>query len=137
MKIKGGFTCPNCGPVVGVKSTHRARGVAIGLTAFGTAGLSLLASKCDPYICPHCGTQLSKSQIADFKAQIAADSERSKAAAEKLFGPTETPAAAFKRGMDSNRAKRLAPTPKENAAAALRDVPPPTLTDDERDAFLR
>lgn len=39
--------------------------------------------------------------------------------------------------MDCNRAKRLAPTPEENAAAALCDVPPPPLTDDERDAFLR
>ncbi len=53
--------CPNCGkPVMGIKTTHRARNMASGFLIPFTGGLSMLGFRVEHYVCPSCGYRASR-----------------------------------------------------------------------------
>jgi len=55
-RSKGGLWCDRCQrPVLGVKTTHRARNTLSVGGALATGGLSLLGTRVEGYRCPHCG----------------------------------------------------------------------------------
>jgi hypothetical protein len=49
-RTKGGMWCKRCGPVLGVKNTHRVRNAAAVVIPGG-----VLFSKVEAYYCPKCG----------------------------------------------------------------------------------
>lgn len=53
-KVKGGMWCPQHGAVLAVKNTHAVRNTAGVGGALATGGLSLLLTKTERYVCPHC-----------------------------------------------------------------------------------
>src|SRR5688500_7035503 len=65
-KAKAGMWCDYCQePVAGQKGTHRARGVAVAVTALPTAGLSLLGAKPEGYHCANCGQPVRRGTRDD------------------------------------------------------------------------
>lgn len=60
-RVRGGMWCPVHGPVAAIRNTHGLRNVAGVAGIPYTAGLSLLVTKVEPYVCPHCGRLVSRS----------------------------------------------------------------------------
>lgn len=71
-KTKGGMWCPACDtPVMGVKNMHRVRNTASVGLAPATAGLSLLGSKAEGYVCPTCGGRTRRKKWDDGRSVTA------------------------------------------------------------------
>ena len=65
-RTKGGKWCDTCRkPVLGIKTTARARNTVSALTAPGTMGASLLFAKMEGYVCPTCGQPVRRATQAD------------------------------------------------------------------------
>jgi hypothetical protein len=54
-RTKGNMLCKRCGPVLGVKNTHRVRNTGAIFGELLLPGAALLGSKVESYSCPNCG----------------------------------------------------------------------------------
>lgn len=72
-RVKGGRWCPQCQrTVMGVKNTHPLRNAAGVGGVMATGGLSLLALRSERYICPHCGSHLTRPAAPAADPELAA-----------------------------------------------------------------
>ena len=67
-KVKGGMWCPRCGPVMGVKNTHKARNAGSALGELLLPGSALFSSKVEGYVCPNCGGRVRPEWMGKPKA---------------------------------------------------------------------
>ena len=57
-RTKGGMWCKRCGPVMGVKNTHKVRNTGSLLGELLLPGAALMGSKVEGYVCPSCGSRV-------------------------------------------------------------------------------
>jgi DNA-directed RNA polymerase subunit RPC12/RpoP len=67
-RVKGSMWCARCGPVMGVKNTHKVRNSGSVIGELLLPGASLLGSKVEGYVCPNCGGRVHRASGAQKSA---------------------------------------------------------------------